>query len=31
MYIPNLKEENISRQSIISGHDMAALSMALGF
>jgi hypothetical protein len=31
MYIPNLKEENIIRQSIISGHDMAALSMALGF
>ncbi|MGA0601279.1 hypothetical protein ACO2Q3_11315 [Caulobacter sp. KR2-114] len=31
MYIPNLKEEHIARESVISGHDMAALSMALGF
>jgi hypothetical protein len=31
MYIPNLKEENIRRQAVISGHDMGALAMALGF
>jgi hypothetical protein len=31
MYIPNLKEADIRRQSVISGHDMAALPMALGF
>lgn len=31
MYIPNLKESDIRRQSVISGHDMRALSMALGF
>ncbi len=31
MYIPNLTDQNIKRSSIISGHDMAALAMALGF
>lgn len=31
MYIPNLKEGNIRRMSVISGHDMGALAMALGF
>jgi len=31
MYIPNLREQDIKRQAVISGHDMAALGMALGF
>jgi hypothetical protein len=31
MYIPNLKDEHIERGGVISGHDMDALAMALGF
>ena len=31
MFIPNLKDEHIKRAAIISGHDMVALGMALGF
>ena len=31
LYIPNLKEADIKRASVISAHDMVALGMALGF
>ena len=30
-YIPNLKEADIKRSSVIDAHDMVALGMALGF
>jgi hypothetical protein len=31
MYIPNLRDEHIERGSVISGHDMGALTMMLGY
>jgi hypothetical protein len=31
LYIPDLKETDVKRASIISAHDMTALGMALGF
>ncbi len=31
MFIPNLTDNHIKRSSVISGHDMHALGMALGF
>ena len=31
MFIPNLTDAHIERSSVISGHDMHALGMALGF
>ena len=31
MFIPNLTDTHIKRSSVISGHDMHALGMALGF
>ncbi|MBB4000448.1 hypothetical protein [Aureimonas pseudogalii] len=30
MFIPNLREENIKRSSVLSGHDMSVLAHALG-
>jgi hypothetical protein len=31
LYVPNLKESDIKRSSVISAHDMVALGMAFGF